>query len=365
MRGFLRLSKRSRILVVIAAVLVLLGGVAFVLTTTGKQPLSAPEIGYPMLFGVHEQYQSGPNQTTPEETKKRYPSLMATREFKAGEIKPQNLIPSLKNLCGKVWDDGLLCVVSFKFSRAEVANGKWQPFIEQAVKWMKDNKKTAQTVLIPWHEPENDFDTGREFVTYFNQVHDWVKQADPKLLTSHAAMAYQYRDNGKIGTDAKALEWKTKADIQSIDIYSGQSFPLNMTMPTNSAFKRWKRTVAGTQPWAVSERGWITGKYGDRVERANAIRAEFDWLVSLPIEELPVFYIVWSTEGTEGNENIILGDPGRKAVNEGFARIAERLTEEPLPEPAPSEPTIDCPTCKGTGKVPASWSVTTTITAGK
>ncbi len=336
-----------------------------------------------MLLGVHEQYQAGPNRTTPVESLGRYPQMAATREFKGGEIVPQNLIPSLKNLCQATWDAGLVCTVSFKFSKADVFNGKWQPFIEQAVSWMRDNGYSQRTILVPWHEPEDDatdsfrnkrktFDSGAEFVAYFNQIHQWVKQIDRNLYTSHAALGYAYRDkrggpNDNTAWVEDASDWVTNADIHSIDIYSGRSFPLNHTLGTSPAFKRWKTYVAGSMPWGVSERGWITGKYGGHAERVESIRAEFDYLTRLPREELPYFYLVWNTEGTENDPKIILDESGIEAVNEGFARLYEYATTpvdpEPTPDPNPSGE-VDCPTCNGNGKVPASWEVTSTVRAG-
>ncbi len=369
MRGYRSWSMKSKVVLSAFVALVILSVIALVLSTRGNQPDSATpqtELRKEMLLGIHEQYQAGPNRTTPEKSKARYPQMAVTREFKPGEIEPQNMIPSLKNLCQATWDAGLVCVVSYKFSRAEVRNNKWRPFIEQGVSWLRDNGLSTRTILVPWHEPENDFKTGGEFVEYFNKVHGWVKETDPNLYTSHAAMAYHYRDKGKIGNDNLASTWATDADIQSLDIYSGRSFPLNMTLGTSSAFKRWKATVANGQPWGVSERGWITGKFGGSAERVASIRAEFDWLTTLPREDLPYFYIVWNTEGTEDDPQIILDAAGREAVNEGFARLYEYaqtpVDPEPVPDPQPSGE-VTCPLCHGDGTVDPSviQSVTTVL----
>lgn len=345
-----------------------LGALAMVLTLIQPTNKAASEVegNRPMRFGVHEQYQAGNDRTTPAETKQRYPLVEMTREFKGGVIEPQNLNPATKNLCQKVWDQGLICNVSFKFSVAEVLNGKWQPFIEQWAATTRDTGRSAQTILTVWHEPENDkhFRNAEQFVTYFNQVHDWVKAVDPSIMTCHAALGYRYRDNGEI-SNQEALQWVTKADINSIDIYSGRSFPLSMTLPESTGFKRWFTTRPGGSQWAVSERGWIAGA-DKSAERVASINAEFDWLASLEPEAMPAFYIVWTTEGTEGDPLIPLDDAGRAAVNEGFARIHAKLNPQPTSEPetpAPCE-SVQCPTCNGVGTIPSSWTVTTTITTG-
>lgn len=333
---------------------------ALALVQPTSEAASQVEGNHPMILGVHEQYQAGKDRTTPAETKKRYPLVKMTREFKGGEVVPQNLNPATKNLCQKVWDEGLICNVSFKFSVTEVMNGKWRPYIEQWAATIRDSGRSAQTILTIWHEPENDkvfIGQPERFVAYFNQVHDWVKAIDPTILTCHAALGYRYRDRGEI-TSAEALKWVTKADINSIDLYSGRSFPLEMTLGTSTAFTRWLSTRPAGGSWAVSERGWIAGA-DKSAERVASINAEFDWLMALPDDALPHFYIVWSTEGTEGDPLIPLDAAGRDAVNEGFARINARLNPEPEPTPTP-EPstTIECPLCHGEGQVPSGCTYT-------
>lgn len=350
------------------------------LVTVAAMPRAPSKAGKesPMLLGVHEQYQ-GDNATTPSETLTRYPRAMVTREFKGGIVKPQNLVKSTLNLCQEVWDAGLVCNVSFKLSPAEVANGEWQIYVQQLCRFLVDNGRTGKTVLTFWHEPEDDsadsfpngrksgkavsFDTADEFVTYFDTIHDWCKAVSPSVMTSHAALGYAYRptiggkgDKSAYVTNADA--WRTKADINAIDIYSGRSFPLDMTLGTSGAFKRWRDSHGG--PWGVSERGW-TAPPDKHDERAASILAEGEWLASLPDSERPVFYIVWLTEGVEGDDNLKPDDSMREAVNTVFDRL---LTPTPTPEPTPDPTDQECPLCHGTGRVPADRDITinTTVT---
>ncbi len=334
-----------------------------------------------MLLGVHEQYQDGPNRTTPVDTQARYPHLAITREFKGGIVKPQNLIPSLRNLCQDVWDAGLVCNVSFKFSKADVFNGQWQIYIEQMARYLTDNELTGKTVLTIWHEPEDDardsfpngmkpnkvpeFESGVEFVKYFNTVHRWLKGVNQQIVTSHAALGYGYRP--KIGgpRDKSAYvthpaQWVTECDIDAIDIYSGRSFPLNMTLGNSEAFKRWRDSRATATTWGVSERGWIADamKYD---ERNASIAAEAEWLAALPDNERPAFYIVWTTEGVENDPKIILDSTGRDAVNDMFSK----LKQPPAEEPAPEQPKMgQCPLCQGSGKVPTDQTFNVIMRSG-
>lgn len=369
-QGKVRGSVKISSLVVL---ILIVGASVFALATCAdSNTTAAKRVDMQMLMGVHEQYQAGPNRTTPEGTRERYPHATVTREFKSGVITPQNLIPSLKTLCQATWDADMTCVVSFKFDPENVYNGKWQPHIEQAMRWIEDNKESERTIVVIWHEPEDDandsftgtkakgraFADGATFVRYFNKVHGWIKSANPRIRTSHAALGYGYRaKRGGPGDNsawvADPTQWITNADIHSIDIYSGRSFPLEMTLETSAAFNRWKSTLPVGAKWGVSERGWIADT-GKSVERANSIRSEFNWIASLPTGELPTFYIGWSTEGTENDPKLILDDNGRQALNEGFNLITNRLSipVEPLPEPSPDPSMITCPLCHGAGEVP-------------
>lgn len=297
-----------------------------------------------MRVGVHEQYQ-GPSAVLPTTTRTRFPLAQATREFVPGVIKPQDLVARLVKNCQKVWDAGLIAVWSFKPSPAEVARGAWKPYILALAKYIKANKLQDKVVVVIWHEPENDlgawFKDAAAFVTLFNTIHDLIMSVDPTIKTCHSALGYRYADKIDI-TDAVAKKWVTKATINAIDLYSGQSFPLAMTLGDSTAFKRWKASRPAGAVWAVTERGWIaTAK--DSAARAAAIAKEADYLAALPAADKPAYYLVWNTEGTEDNANIILDDAGVAAVNAMFTKIN-------CVPPAPPKRVI-CPQCKGKGTI--------------
>jgi hypothetical protein len=217
---------------------------------------------------------------------------------------------------------------------AEVASGVWKPFITQLAQYIKDNGLQSKVILVIWHEPENDvpkfFNSAADFVSLFNTVHEWLMSVDPSIVTSHAALGYRYRTLS-VG---QAKAWVTKATIHSIDIYSGQSFPLSMTLATSAVFKTWKASRPAGSRWGVSERGWIADSTKS-AERVASIDAEADYLASLAPADQPDFYIVWNTVGTENNPNIVLDEAGRAAVNRMFAKITRLV----------------CPLCSGSGSV--------------
>lgn len=337
-----------------------------------------------VLVGVHEQYQGQVDVTTPYDTLRRYPLVAVTREFNSKPIAPQNLVPRLNHLCKDVWAAGLTVAVSFKLTPEDVFNCRWKPFIDSAVAWLRDSDYANRTILIIWHEPENDvpkhFENASQFVMYFNQIHDWIKAIAPDLLTCHAAVGYRYADKN-IGTKANptytpidindntASVWaETKADIKTIDIYSGRSFPLGTILPELSGFKRWLACVVGTGTYGVTERGWMASGTDEYVLRAQTIRREADWLRNDPDGRRCKLYIVWLTRGVENDPTLKPDDMMTEAVNELLAKVnaPDTISEEPIPVGQPNtgtEDTIECPLCNGHGRV-ASGKTYTIVKVG-
>jgi hypothetical protein len=286
-----------------------------------------------MKVGVHEDYQ-GAEASTIARTVASFPLIAVTREFEAGALPPQDLISRMVTRCQRVWAAGNVAVWSFKPNPADVRSGAWKPYVLALGQFIRDNRLHDRVIIVIWHEPENDvpkyFKNAADFVAVFNQVHDWLVSVDPAIVTSHAALAYTYR-NMSVG---QAKSWVTRCTIHSVDIYSGQSFPLDMTLASSKAFTTWKASRPTGARWGVSERGWIaTDDLSD--QRAAAIKAEADYLAALPEADQPDFYVVWNSEGAEKNPRIPLDQAGKDAVNHLFDRLSQ----------------VQCPTCLGTGRV--------------
>jgi hypothetical protein len=305
-----------------------------------------------IVVGIHQQYQGNVDRHEPDETLDIYPRTEATREFTSGYmLEPQNLIPKIEATCRKVWNQGLIAVWSFKPDSKAVSKGTWRPYLQQVADYLKTNRLDEKTIVVIWHEPENDFVEPKNFVNMFNTVHDTLKATAPKLLTCHAALGYRYRPNGEVKNPA---DWKTKADIHAIDLYQGRSFPLNQIMPENPAFKRWHAELVGGDAWAVTERGWVNSV--DRgLTRAETIRREADWLAT--VRDKCLLYLVWDTVGSEGDKGLPIRDAdGVAAVQYLMEQVQGPL--EPEPEPEPPTDTTDCPLCHGTGKVKRGQTIT-------
>jgi hypothetical protein len=302
-----------------------------------------------LLFGIHE------NQA-PADTAARTGGT-TTRAFTNGVIAPKDLIKVIINACAPAWQADQTAVWSFKPDPRFVRSGQWRGPIEALGRWLKAHPQN-KTVVVIWHEPENDvpeyFADADAFVRMFNTVAGWLRGVHPQVTICHAALGYRYADKVPGGiTDATAGRWRTTADLHCIDIYSGRSNPLGKILPELSGFRRWRQYVA-PYTWGVTERGFAAATR-DRAasdERVATIAREADWLVG----NLPVMYLLWNTEGTEGDPKLVFDAPAERAATALLARLATagagtgRAGGAPPAAPAPAPVAapagqVRCPSC--------------------
>lgn len=271
-----------------------------------------------MLVGVHEDYWNAKARTTLSATLKAFPATAVGREFYSdiATASLPSLISPMVTKCAPFWAAGQSVVWSFKPNPADVANGKLKPLVSQLADYIQHAGLANRVYLCIWHEPENDFKIGPEFVRMFNTVHGWLKAVEPAIQTTHAALGYYYRNI----TPAQAKQWITQADVHSIDLYSGRSFPIAMTLPDSKAYQTWKAALPAGSRWGVSERGFIAAP-ADSAARVRTINSEAAWLAGLKPAERPEFFVTWNTPGTENDPKIPLDAPARDAMNALFARV--------------------------------------------
>lgn len=295
------------------------------------------------MLGVHEK------DTGSGDRAAAFPGHCATRDFEPGVLaSPVDLVKKIKAECADTWAAGHTAVWSFKPHPAKVADGSWRKPVQDLATWLLKHKDDCPTIIIIWHEPENDvpkfFRNAAAFVQMFNTVYEWLVEIFPGLTIAHAALAYRYRDGGEI-TDKTAAQWRTKANLHLVDVYSGRTFPLTAILPEHSGFARWfTYVVAGDKRWGAGERGF-TATADKSATRAQTIGREFAWLAVQPVK--PELYLIWNTAGSEGDKGLILDQAARTAVAEGF-----RLLIDAGEGAHPSEPLIvsgRCPLCKGEG----------------
>jgi hypothetical protein len=264
-----------------------------------------------MKLGVHENY-TGPTPSSLAKTAGQFPKVQVTREFEPDVLAPQSLTTRIERRCGMAWALNKTVVWSFKPEPGAVKSGAWRPHVEELARYLSAEGRAAKTVVVIWHEPENDMSAGA-FVALYNRVHEWLTAVNPAIVTSHAALGWCYRN----WTVKQAARWVTQATVHSIDLYSGRSFPLDMTLQSSASFQAWKKSRPAGSRWGVSERGWIANAAGAQ-ERAASIAAEALYLLSLTPAEQPDFYIVWNTVGVENDPDIVLDPAGAGAVNRLF-----------------------------------------------
>lgn len=251
------------------------------------------------IFGVHDHrsYAS---------TKQVFPKTVHVREFVSGELSTSSdLVGKINRLAAPAFSAGLIPWISFKLRPSDVAAGRWDAKL-RAVGAEVDSRVR----LIPYHEPEDDMSPSR-FTAMFNRVATRVKSAARGHRLVYSAMAYQFRPGSSTTADPAAW-FPTGADVYAADVYSGRSEPLTAILPDHPGFKRWNRYRPKTKPWAVTERGFITGSRFR--ERADQIAREAAWLKTSGC----AVYIYWNSEGTEGDPAILLdaryGEPALRAM---------------------------------------------------
>lgn len=258
------------------------------------------------------------------------------RDFTHNPIRATDLVRKMTAACAATWAAGKTAIWSFKPHPADVASGAFRPHVQALAAHLRDNPDKP-TIVVIWHEPENDipqwFAAPEDFVRLFNTVHDWLKAVHPGLLTMHCALGYRYADRIDI-TDAVAPRWRTRADINAIDAYQGRTFPLGQILPEHTGYRRWRKYVAADGPLAVGERGFSAPpeRYAERVA---TMARELIWLLDQDVAA----YVIWDSEGNEQDPGLIL-DPSALAVGE--ATVSALLA-------AARPVTMTCPACAGTG----------------
>ena len=115
----------------------------------------------PALVGVHDKRGPGVVGAT-------FAGATVGREFVAGTQSPGDLRSKVELLARPWLNAGGQVYVSFKPRPADVAAGKWTPWLNKLSAWIADHPGVK---LIVWHEPEDDH-AGATFAAMFNSCRD-------------------------------------------------------------------------------------------------------------------------------------------------------------------------------------------------
>ncbi len=276
-----------------------------------------PQPAAPRLAGVHDARALGVVKAT-------FPGTRLTHPFINGVLfGPRSLLTRAENACRPSWAAGLIPTYSLKLDRDEVMAGAWDTFIRELADWHVDQPAAE---LIIQHEPENDPPMqGGAFAPYFNRIATQFRTANENVPLLYAAMGYQWLPgtvNGTVkGFTSTPRHWQdVEADRFVIDVYSGNSVPLETILPEHKGWQRWMESVVGDRDWGVAERGFVTAT--NHAIRANAIGREQEWLMRDPVGQRCRRYIFWNTSGTEKNPAIVIDAQfGEPAVRDLIAAL--------------------------------------------
>lgn len=290
-----------------------------------------PPLNRVRAIGVHL------GEVSPEEARKRFPGVTHTRPFISkkptrylDDPDNDNLPGRVERVCQPSWDAGLVPVYSFKLKPAQVARGEWDHQIRALADWHIGNH-AAQAVL--WHEPENDF-SGADYAGYFNHIADTFRSRNKEIPLIYAAMAYQWAPTGsgrslKGNTDDPTAWNAVRADLRCCDVYSGGSFPLDLTLENHPGFQRWLTLMAPEGRYGIAERGFTIGDPETRDEaharaqvRARTIERERTWLNDTEDGRRCAMYLYWNSPGSGKDRGLLVED------NAGLAAIQKVVTAQ-------------------------------------
>jgi hypothetical protein len=300
-------------------------------------------------IGIHEDWTATPPGRTPAQVLARYPKSGIGRCFTGNPITTvQDLRPKVLSTLKPYLDAGTPVIyISIKTDIAKTRNGDFNTKYAEVGGQISGLKAEYDTdiVVIPWHEPEDNFSSGDAYVHYYNKVRDNIKLGGPDVKVKPCFTAYHWAPGaaGSIGgkTNDPSL-WFTGLkmdDGAAVDVYSGRSFPLDQILPEHPGFARWVSFLPASVRISITERGWETPSSTNSTNR-SALRAateerEFNWLLSSdPTARRIDDYIIWSSPGVEGAQGLIQDAAAVAKIDAFLAAAVPDPEEQPDPESA-------------------------------
>lgn len=299
------------------------------------------------LIGIHEDWTATPAGRTPTEVYRRYPKSGLGRGFTGKplttvqDLRPKvlaTLEPYLKAGTRKVY-------ISIKTDQAQTRNHQWDARYYELGKRILDVQamNDVKIVVIPWHEPEDDFVSGGEFLAYYDNVHNALKNAGgPDIAVMPCYMSYHWTPGaggsvkGKTNTPSDWFHAPIMRDGVTVDVYSGRSFKLEQILIEHPGFARWLQHLPADLEINLTERGWETPSSTFPTNRSQlrveTMHREFLWLLSdHPVAQRIKDYNIWSSPGTEEAVGLIMDHAAEKEID-WLLDNAYPTQSNPLPE---------------------------------
>lgn len=307
-------------------------------------------------IGIHEDWTATPAGRTPSQVRQRYPRSGLGRCFTG---RPLTIVQDLR---AKVFatlkpylDAGVETIyISIKTDINQTLNGDWNGRYKELGVYLTqlEQEYGVRIVVIPWHEPENDFLAGKVFVKYYNIVQGNIKISAPDIKIKPCFMTYHWAPGsggsvkGKTNTPGDWFNGLRMDDGVLADVYGGRSFKLEQTLLEHPGFVRWLQYLPLGVLISIGERGWETPSStfptNRSALRASTMRREFDWLLSGdPTAARIEDYMIWSSPGNENAAGLILDTAAEAEIDRLLSMV---FTDQPLPgEPASLMPDTDDP----------------------
>lgn len=302
----------------------------------------------PLTIGVHEDWTDGGR--TPAQVKVRYPGAKIGRAFTgAPKTTVQDLRPSVKTAIQPYLDANVKKIyVSVKTDIASTRAGSWNArYTELGVaiaSWQ--TQYNCEIILIPWHEPEDDFTDGLAYVHYYNKVRSFTKAGSSAVKVKPCFMTYHWAPNsnntasidGKTNSPSHWLNGLEMGDGICYDAYNGRSFPLDQIAHEHPGVARLIANLPSTVRLNMGERGWETPSSTNTTNR-SALRVttmdrEFDWLLSgANGAERYDDVTLWSSPGTEGSPGLVFDAAAEDLVEDFIVAVNTPPTPPPTADP--------------------------------
>lgn len=297
-------------------------------------------------IGIHEDWTATPKGRTPAEVKARYPLATIGCVFTG---KPLTLVQDLRAKVFNALKPYLAAGVKVLYLRVktditQTRSGAWDArYLELAVYIAKlQLEYGVEIILIPWHEPEDNFPNGKTFVEYYNRVFDAVKagstavKVKPCFMTYHWAPGKTGSIEGKTDNPSDWLNGLKMTDGVTVDVYSGRSFGLQLILPEHPGFARFIFHLPSSIRWSTTERGWETPSKADKnyrpSVRVTSMHREFVWVLSDdPIAQRCDDYTVWSSPGTENAPGLVIDPMGEREIDSFLEQAHAKVAPVLLP----------------------------------
>lgn len=302
-------------------------------------------------IGIHEDWTAKPAGRTPAQIRSRFSKASIGRPFTGKPLTTvQDLRPKAFAALKPYLAAGVKIIyLSLKTDITQTRSGAWDARYLELGEYIAQLQIEygVEIIIIPWHEPEDNFPNGKVFVEYHNHVFDAIKTGSMAVKVKPCFMAYHWAPgkggsiDGKTNSPNEWFNGLKMSDGVTVDVYSGRSFVLQLTLPEHPGFMRFIRYLPTDVRWSATERGWETPSSTNSIFRptlrVTSMHREFVWLLSDdPIAKRCDDYTIWGSPGTENAPGLLMDDSAEREIDwfldQLFAQISQPVPNTTDPQ---------------------------------